>query len=215
MLDIKIVFITNTIALFILSIYMMLRHRNNIKNRSIKFVTYFIVLYFLGFILLLLRNTIPDFLSILLANSFFVTGSISLYVAVRAILKFDASWHYRYWIPVVVLFLGMGFFTYLDYNTNARIIIYFGFCMLFAFLPGWLFWNHASKRFYYFDKISAMMFFADVVLCFLIILRAGFIQLEVNYLSITDTIIILPSIFMSVLILWLVLLTNYRLNNTD
>jgi hypothetical protein len=211
MLDIKIIFITNAIALFVLSLYMMLRHRNHVQNRTVKFVTYFVVLYFLGFVLLLLRNKIPDFLSIVVANSFFVAGSVSLYVATRAILNLDAKWHLRYVVPVVVIFVGFIIFTYLDYDTATRIVIYFSFCTMFSLLSGYLFWVHASKRFIIFDKLSAMMFFGGAVLDILIIIRALSTQLAVNYLSITDAVITLSNLFLSVLILWFVLLVNYRI----
>ena len=69
------------------------------NNLAIKYLTFFTFLYTIGFILLILRNQIPDFVSIVLANTLFAIGTLFLYFALKSLLDLNIKWRERYLIP--------------------------------------------------------------------------------------------------------------------
>lgn len=213
MLDIKTIFIANTALLLILSIYMALIYKKNIHNRTIKFITYFVVFYFIGLLLFILRNKVPDFLSIVIANTLFIAGSHSLYLATRDIVGLESKWHNRYWIPIVVVFIGFNIFIYVDFNSNIRMLIYAFYAIIYSFLSMSLFWVYTSAKFKIFDKISVIVFLISFLIETSVFLRFLFIKVSTYYFGNTDIFIYLPNLALFILNLWVIALVKYRIKN--
>jgi hypothetical protein len=166
-----------------------------------------------GFVLLILRNQIPDFFSIVIANTFFAIGSLNLYVATRAIVNLDSKWHYRYYIPIVFIFVSFILFTYIDFNTPFRMVIYFTFATIYSFLSFYLFWFYASSEYRVFDKISAILFFIGILNASFMVLRVLFQDVTSYYFGNSDIFMYLPSINMLILSLWIAFLVRYRIKS--
>lgn len=213
MLDMKMLFIINTVILLVLSIYMLFLYKKNSQNRAIKFITYFVVLYCLGFILFILRNQIPDFLSIVIANTFFALGSLCLYVTTRAIVGLDSKWQIRYWIPVLIIFVGFYIFTFIDFNSNMRALMYSVFALFYSLLDMWLFGFYTSSKFYTFDKISSIVFLVGAIIFLLRAIESRIIHIEAYYFNNVDLFLYLPNIYMLILNIWVILLVTYRIKN--
>lgn len=183
------------------------------ENRVIKFITYFVVLYCLGFILFILRNQIPDFLSIVIANTFFALGSLCLYVTTRAIVGLDSKWQIRYWIPVLIIFVGFYIFTFIDFNSNMRALMYSVFALFYSLLDMWLFGFYTSSKFYTFDKISSIVFLVGAIIFLLRAIESRIIHIEAYYFNNVDLFLYLPNIYMLILNIWVILLVTYRIKN--
>lgn len=211
MLDIKTIFFANIFVLFILSIYLVYLHKKNPSNRALKFVANFVIFYFLGLVLFILRNQIFDFLSIVIATTFFAFGSVSLYVATRDIVGLDSKWHSRYWIPILIVFAGHFIFTYIDFNTNMKMTIYYTFCVFYSSLSFWLFWFYSAKKFKVFDKISSLVFLIGCLIFLVILLRVHLLNVATYYFANTDIFILLPNLYMLILNLWIIALVTYRI----
>ncbi len=209
----KMLFIINTVILLILAIYMLFLYKKNSQNRATKFITYFVVLYCLGFTLFILRNQIPDFLSMVIANTFFALGSLCLYVATRAIVGLDSKWQIRYWIPVLIIFVGFNIFTFIDFNPNMRALMYSVFALLYSLLEMWLFGFYTSSKFYTFDKISSIVFFVGAIIFLLRAIESRIIHIDAYYFNNVNLIISLPNIYMLVLNIWILTLVTYRIKN--
>lgn len=206
-------FSINIVLLFVLASYLLLKYQNNSHNRVLKLVSYFVISYFVGFVLLVLRNQIPDFFSIVVANTFFAMGSLNLYVATKTMLDLDSKWHYRYTIPILVIFLSFILFTYINFDTSMRMIIYFSFVAIYSWLSFYLFWRYSSEKLKVFDKLSAVVF---LIVCFnalFIIVRVFLKNVPSYYFGSIDMLIYLPSINMLLLNLWVVFLIKYRIKS--
>lgn len=213
MLDIKTVFIINIILITILSFYMLVVYIKNSRNRAIQFITYFTVLFFFAFILFYLRNQIPDFLSIVIANTLFSIAIVSLYIAIKDSLQLDSKWHIRYWIPIVVFSVGFFIFTHLSFNFSSRIYIYCIFVIIYCIHFAWLFWIYKSKEFKLFDTLSSILFLLGVIVFSLVMVSSNIETLSTYYFSNTTFALYLPNIFYFMLNLWAVVLIKYRIKN--
>lgn len=214
MLDLKIVFIINTFVLFFLSIYMFIKYKQNPYNRTIKFLTYFANCYFIGFLLVISRNKISDFISIVIANTLFISGTISLYIAIRALLNLDSQVHIRYIIPILIIFVGFFIFTYIDYNIEARLILFSSSCIFFASIYSWLFWFYSSEKFTLFDRVSCFLFIIEVMLFTTRILNSFSINIQAYLFRNESIFSYLPNLFMLTLNIWIVILVKYRIPKT-
>lgn len=210
-MDVRLLFIINTLTLLITLIVLITNHIKDTQNKSIKFLTYFIALHFIGFILFVLRNQIPDFFSIIVANMLFAIGVVYLYMAIRSILKKEYIWHNRYFIPILIYFIGFVMFTYISYDTQTRILIYYTFCTMFVFPSGWLLWSAQSEKFKVFDKASAIVFFIIALIFTAIIFQATIIRIETYYFSNKNIFMILSLIIVDIMSLWALLALRYRI----
>jgi len=192
---------------------MLFLYKINPKNRVIQFATYFSVLFFIAFFLFILRNKIPDFLSIVLANTSFAVGTISLYIAIKASLKLDSKWHVRDWIPILVIFVGFFIFTYASFSFNTRIVIYCLFATVYFSLMGWLFWVYGLKQFKLFDFMSILLFIYGAIAFLSVMIYANIEAISTYYFSNTSFIMYLPNIFYLLLNFWTVALVKYRIKN--
>ena len=212
-MNIKIIFTINTLVLFFMSIYMIYTYRKKPYNQTIKFLTYFIVLHSIGFVLFILRNQIPDFLSIIFANTLFAIGTLFLYFAIKSLLQLNIEWHGRYLIPLITYFIGFIIFTYISYNTTTRIVIYYSYCVLFLSPSAWFFWFNSSSKFKIFDRFTALFFFTIVMLFSWIIIKASFMNLHTYYFSNSNIFMMLSNIVMMLLVIWTILCVKIRIKD--
>jgi hypothetical protein len=212
-MDMKIIFAINTLVLLIISIISTVEYKKNTKNDSIKFLQLFIVLHFVGFVFFILRNQIPDFISIIIANTLFAIGTLSLYLATKSIMNIQPIWHNRYVVPIIIFFIGFIIFTYAEYDTRTRILIYYIMCFMYTISIAWLFWHTNSIKFKIFDKISAVLFTAVFLIFLGIILQTTFIKLQTYYFSNANTFMILSILIMDLLAFWTLFTIKYRVKN--
>lgn len=213
MLNIKIIFLINTFLLFIFSVFFIIYFLKNPHNKIIKFITYFVSSYFLGFVLFIFRNQISDFFSIVIANTLFATGSLNLYLATRAIVNLKSKWEFRYCLPIFIIFMGHYIFTYIDFNIHMRVIIFNLFAMVYSFFSFLFFWKNSSIKYRIFDKISSIIFLIGSIMFFILSLYSYSINISAYYFSNTDFFLILPNLYILALNLWIISLIAYRIKN--
>jgi hypothetical protein len=172
-------------------------------HKSVKYFFVFSLFFFVRQILTGLRNIIPDFLSIIIGNNLLISGHIFLYLATRGLFGIDSQWYNRYFIPIVVVLLGFIFFTYFIYDIQMRIVIFSLFCALYSIIIGWLFWEYTSSRFMILNRLTALVILASAVIFIIRAIKASIIQLPANYLTTTETTIVLPYIYMIIITVWL------------
>lgn len=212
-MNIKIIFTINTLMLLLISVYMIHTYRKKSHNQTIKFLTYFIVLHSIGFLLFILRNQIPDFLSIIFANTLFAIGTLFLYFTIKSLLHLDIQWHGRYLIPLITYFIGFVIFTYISYNTTTRIVIYYSYCVLFLSPSAWFLWFKSSSEFKTFDRFSAILFLSIIMLFLWVIIKASFLNLHTYYFSNSNIFMMLSNMVMMLLIIWTILCVKIRIKN--
>jgi hypothetical protein len=172
-------------------------------HKGVKYFFVFSLFFFVSQILTGLRNIIPDFLSIIVGNNLLISGHIFLYMAVKGLFGLDSAWYNRYLIPIVVVLIGFIFFTYFIYDIQMRIVIFSLFCALYSLIIGWLFWKYTSLQFIILNRLTALLIFSSAIMFIIRAIKASIIQLPANYLSSTDTTIILPYVYMIVITIWL------------
>jgi len=212
-MDVKTLFSAITAILLLVSLIMIFSYKQNPENSAIKYLALFIVLHFIGFVGFILRNQIPDFLSIVVANTLFGAGTLSLYLATKAITNKTPIWYNRYLIPLLTYFIGFIIFTYVEYDTSIRIFIYYLFCFIYTSAIAWLFWFNDSVRFRVFDRVSAIFFAALSIIFLGVVFQTSFTKLQAYYFSNTNTFMILSIFIMILLNLWTVIATKYRIKN--
>ncbi len=80
------------------------------------------MLNFLGFVFLSLRNILPDFITIILANTFIV---LCFAFIARGLIDFAKGEH-NIWVdisPIFVVIITFCYFSYFSPNVNARIVV--------------------------------------------------------------------------------------------
>ena len=212
-MDIKILYIGNMLVLFATSTILYIKYRKQPQNSALKFLTIFMGFHFFGFVLFILRNQIPDFLSIVIANTLFAAGVISLYITVRAFTKIEPAWHNRYFIPLITYFIGFVIFTYVNYDTKTRILIYYLFCTIFMIPSAWFLWKNNVAKYKVFDKATAILFFIISLILIWIIVQVSFIQLQTYYFSNSNIFMMLSFFIMNILNFWSLLALRYRIKN--
>lgn len=203
MLDIKFLIITSFLSLFILlfiSLFILYKYP---QKRYSKYFLLFSIFFLIGEFLVIFRNVMPDFLTIVMSNTLFMSGYIFLYIAIRLLLGFEARWHRRYCIPIIVSFMGFWLFTYNYYDLSMRVIIFSIFCVLYGSLISLLFLKKSKEDFSVINKISALIFFLGVILFLIRTFLASIIELPPNYLNTTDIMIISVYVYLFFTTIWL------------
>ncbi len=91
--------------------------------KGIQFVGYAFLMSSSGFLLIGLRNYIPDFFSIVIPNTLLALSMALIHLGLVLFYEFDKEALKKihgYMLSTVLIF--MLIFTYVDYNTNARIV---------------------------------------------------------------------------------------------
>jgi hypothetical protein len=138
------------------------------KNRGIKLFGIYFILVSIGLVLTSLRNKIPDFISLQIGVSIFSVAYMYLYLGLKDILGQDSKWRNRYFIPIIVLFIGIFMFTYIQYNLHMRIIIFSFYIAIYAFITSWLFYKASAIKFKTINLISSMSY---TIIAFVFLIR--------------------------------------------
>lgn len=211
--DIKTLVIINALLLFPIGLYAAFLYKKSPLNQPLRFAFYFFISLFIAFVFIALRNKIPDFISIVLANTLIAMSWIYLYLSVSSAVEPSSKWLKRYFIPVGVIFIGFIFFTHLHNDVNIRLIITYSFVLVMFSLCARVFWLHWQEKFYYFDRASALFFLIIPLLSSILIFKLTFKNLPLNMLSINETVFASTLIFVMFLLMWFLIFMNYRVKN--
>jgi diguanylate cyclase (GGDEF)-like protein len=122
--DIRTLALTNLLLGLFLGVGSLVFAQIHSSFRGFKSLGYSYLLFSLGFILLSLRQHIPDFLSIVAANVLIVAGFSLLVLGIMRFLKYTEYFFEKVSIALLVLMaIGFSYFTYIQVDVNARIII--------------------------------------------------------------------------------------------
>jgi len=138
MIDIRTIIVSYvTTNLVCASVMALLWLQNRKRFDGIEFWMGNYVAIFMGFVLIALRNIIPDFLSIVAANALIVYGVLLLYMGLERFVGKASSQIYNY-IYLAILTLVHAYFTYLHPSLLARNINVSIGIFIFAFQIVWL-----------------------------------------------------------------------------
>ena len=136
-------------------------------EKSINYFIYFCICYFLGLILTSLRNTIPDFLSVVIGVTILALGYIFLYIGIRGLLGLPFGWLNRYLIPLAIVFCGFYLFTHIYYDLHMRIVIFSLFALSYSIALSYFFGQDSLKKLKTLN-ITASIFFILIAIIFLL-----------------------------------------------
>ena len=132
----------------------------------------------LGFLLLSLRGTIPDFLTVIVANTLMVIGLLLCFEGNRKFLGLaDSRW---FSLNILALHaLALGYFTYIDQNVIVRIIIVSLFTAIVSGRNAFVFSRNMPPQANSIYKFASATYFAFTLL---ILLRA-FLTFEFSHIN--------------------------------
>jgi len=121
-LDIRTLALTNLLLGLFLGVGSLVFARIHSSFRGFRSLGYSYLLFSLGFILLGLRQYIPDFFSIIIANLVIVAGFSLLILGILRFLKYEIRTFERISIALLCLMaIAFVYFTYFSTSVNARI----------------------------------------------------------------------------------------------
>jgi hypothetical protein len=211
LLSLKILYTITSVVLILFSIYSFAIYKKNKIDLALRYLTYFCTLYAVGLILFVLRNQISDFLSIPIANSLFAIGSICLYIAIRALINLEAKWQQSYWIPVLMIFIGFCLFTYISFDANIRMFIFYFFLLCISIIDTRLFILYSSSMSKTFNRFSIFVFLLCAVIFLSLCIYLLFHHVSSYFFSNIDIILYIPCFYMLLLNIWVYLAIQYRL----
>lgn len=215
MLDIKILIL---ISFFILSIsttmsfFLIRRYKDKI---FLKYFLAFNICFLIGQILVILRNSIPDFYSIVVGNILLITGQIFLYLAVKGLFKFEVKWKSRYLIPIFIAFCGFVLFTYIYYDTYMRIVVFSVLTAIYSIVLGKLFLTAPYLKLNILNLFTGFIFFLAFLLFTFRVINVFNVEFPVNYLKSTALMVTIPYVYMNFICVWLSLVftLNLKINH--
>ena len=120
----------------------------------------------LGYVLLLLRNQIPDFFSIIVGNALTLYGLILIYDGIQ--LFFDRRafnlWNHLILAAFILLQLNL---TYIDPDINARIVLVSGVAFIFELRTGITLFRDSPPKFHRTCQTIAVIFIASSLISIL------------------------------------------------
>ena len=209
---IKTIIVISFIALFVLTVtsYILMKHFP--AHKSVKYFFVFSLFFFVGQVLVSMRNIVPDFLSIIVGSNLQISGYLFLYLAVRGLMGIDSKWYHRYFIPIIVVLMGFLFFTYVIYDTQVRIIIFCLFCVLYSIIIAWVFWDYSSSRFIILNKFTAGLFFIFAIGLIVSAIKIYIIQIPANFLRTNETMIVSLYIYWIAVTMWLAVVFTLQIS---
>jgi diguanylate cyclase (GGDEF)-like protein len=122
--DIRTLALTNLLLGVFLGMGSLVFARIHASFKGFNALGYSYFLFSLGFILIGLRQYIPDFLSIVIANLSIVTAFSLLIIGILNFLKYDETVFKNLSVAVLLLMaIGFIYFTYVKVNLHARVFI--------------------------------------------------------------------------------------------
>jgi len=182
--------ILSTLLLFtLINVVLKIRYKD---EKSLNYFLYFCMSYLIGIFLTSLRNTIPDFFSIVVAVTVLVLGYIFLYIAIRGLLGLDFKWLHRYFLPIIIVFFGLYIFTEVYYDLHLRIIIFSLFIISHSITLSYFFWQASLKRLKIINIISAIAFILISIVFFLRALYAVTMNHTIEFAYSTKFMVLSP-----------------------
>ena len=203
MIDAKILMTGSFISLMVLIIVGFTLFYKFPQKKYFKYFALFPTFFLAGEFLRTLRIVIPDFFSVVIANTLMVSGIMFLYIGVRAILNLESQWHNRYFIPIGVVLLGLILFTYLHYDVAMRILVFSAFTIIYVSTISWKFFKYATKEYKIIDYISGTLFVIGIIIFLIRGAKASMIEINVNYPKSTEILNILIYTYLLFITAWL------------
>jgi diguanylate cyclase (GGDEF)-like protein len=123
-LDIRTLALTNLFLSILLGLGSIVFARVNNSFHGFRQLGSGYFLFALGFVLLGLRQYIPHFISIVVANAFIVAGFSILIMGILKFLQYPTTRCKAITITLItLLMISFSYFTYIDDNTNIRMLI--------------------------------------------------------------------------------------------
>jgi hypothetical protein len=171
------IFVAFAIIYLCIAFYTIFTYKDRLREDGVRYFFYFTLSYASWFILLILRHIIPDFFSIVFANTFAAIGTIFLYLTVRTMVGLEHEWHHRYLIPILLIFIASIIYTYFIFSIKMRFFAYSSFFAFYYGLIAWIFYTFKPLVFELFEKFSFFVFFIGFLIFFGIALYSLFLHI--------------------------------------
>ncbi len=184
------------------------------QERSMKYWALSALLIASGLFLLVLRGHIPDFLSMVTANTLIVLGVGFMYVGARILLDAGVGrhWHWH-WYAAGLTFLICIFAPGISEQVTATSVLY----ALFFFACSVLFWFKGGPELMVTRQITALIFVTGAIFFIYRAFTPPQHTPAVIYVSTTSLIEVIPYFYALLLSMWLpltlMLLVSSRLQN--
>jgi PAS domain S-box-containing protein len=120
MLDMKTILLTSVISNALITVFIaLLWHQNRKRYAGLSFWLTDYVLQMLGITLLLLRNAVPDFVSIIVAQTMIIAGALSIYMGLERFVHRQSTQIHNY-IALISFVLIMSYFTFVLPDIDIR-----------------------------------------------------------------------------------------------
>ncbi len=156
-----------------------------------------------GMTLIGLRNSIPDWISIIFGNGLLAGGIGYLYSqATRRLFDLPTGlpWH---WINGGITVLGCAWFSMVQPDVSARIVLTSLLDLGILMAIGITFWRHRDPSLQLVHRITALIFGIGVVLLFFRAITAYQVPIAPDFKHTPSIIIVLPNLYFQVFALWL------------
>jgi len=123
-LDLRTLSVNNILVSLSLGICLIQYSKNYPQFKGIKTIGYAFIVSGSGFLLIVLRNYIPDFLSIIISNVSFVLNMGLIHLGLAVFYGFNVkSIKQLHFVLLISIFISALVFTYIENDTNIRIVI--------------------------------------------------------------------------------------------
>jgi len=129
LLDIRTLNLVTMVSSVMLALGLLLAKRLDRDDKAVRLWAGGSMQWALAIILVTLRGLIPDFLSIVLANALVVGGAAQIYIGLRLFLDLSPGSPRWSWAVVLTTGIVFSYFTYIDANLFARVML---FSVMFA-----------------------------------------------------------------------------------
>ncbi len=171
-LDVRTLALTNLLLGLFLGISSFVFARMHPSFRGFRSLGYSYFLLSFGFVLLGLRQYIADSLSIIVANFVIVFGFSLLILGILRFLKCDKHVFEKiYPVLLVVMLISFVYFTYVQNNVNARMIIASAILAGLSCYAGYKVITNENRKMFTFTRLLGFSFFCCT---FILILRVYF-----------------------------------------
>jgi diguanylate cyclase (GGDEF)-like protein len=177
-LDIRTLTLTNLLLGLFLGLGSLVFARIHPSFRGFRILGYSYLLFAFGFTLLGLRQYISDFLSIVIANALIFSGFSLLILGILKFLKFDMDVFRKVSLYLLLLMaFSFLYFTYIETNINARIIVISVFIAGLSIFAGYKVLINKDSIILTFTRLLG---FAFIYCAFIFSLRIYFTLFEPN-----------------------------------
>ncbi|MDA3809227.1 MAG: GGDEF domain-containing protein [Spirochaetaceae bacterium] len=122
-LDIRTLSLTTMLFSLIFFIGLLVFTFSNKRFKGLQYFAYANLSLFLGFLFISLRDLVPQFLSIVIANFLLAFAFFLYYYGSVSFLKQRFMFRWLHFSGLFLLILSLAYFTYIDVNVNNRILI--------------------------------------------------------------------------------------------